>query len=136
MPKKYFKCDKLVRDKVISILESQNIEIFQKTIDREEYIFALKKKLVEEAQEILEANSRDELLEEMSDVMEVMNYLSSSLEIPFEEIEAARIEKKSRGGGFNNMMYIEKIGIDENNPAIERYLKKPEQYPEINSEIK
>lgn len=124
-----FKVDKLIRDKIPAIQEANRIVVSTRTLENPEFISRLKDKLIEEAKECFEAESKDELCEEIADVLEVINALSEVTGLSMEQIENKRIEKKEAKGGFANKIYCSFVEIEENNPAITYYLKKPHLYP-------
>ena len=63
-----FKTNILVRDKRIAEMESVGILVDYKKLNRDEYIKALRKKIVEEAQEVADEENRDKLVYELADL--------------------------------------------------------------------
>ncbi len=133
MTSRCFKVEKLIRDKIPALLESKGIAVHAKAMEDEEFISKLKDKLLEEAKEVLEASNSDELCEELADVMEVVQALSKASGLSMLQIEQTRLKKREIKGGFENKIYNSSIEIEENNPSINYYLNKPQQYPEIHS---
>jgi len=131
MPKRQFKFDKLVRDKVPDRMHKKNIHISYYAMDHDEYIRELKRKLLEEAEEVVEANSKDDLIEELADVLEVVYALSVACEISLDQIEDIRNIKKENRGGFEKKIYSKYIEIDSDHKDIEYYLASPNKYQEI-----
>ena len=66
-----FRVQKLIRDRLPAIMRAQGLQVFDRRLNDAEFIAALKDKLVEEAQEVGEATSQDDLIDELADVMEV-----------------------------------------------------------------
>lgn len=66
-----YKFDCLARDKVAAFLKMRGIEVQTRTLSGVEWLALLKKKLADQAQEIVQTTSRDELIEELGDVQEV-----------------------------------------------------------------
>lgn len=88
--------EKLVRDKIISkIISKGETPDFRQTEWSEKLNF-LFRKLVEEALELQEVGSKEEL----ADVEEVIFALYIHLWWTREEIEAVRLEKLKKNGGF------------------------------------
>lgn len=84
---------------------------------------------LEEAEEVGNAQNRRELLEELADLLEVIHALGATANLTFHQIEEKRLEKRSLKGGFDDKIYNHRVDIEEDNPAIDYYLKKPKQYP-------
>ena len=64
---------------------------------------ALKDKLVEEAEEVRQA---DDIVEELADVLEVVDALIEVYGLDHGEIEHARADKKAERGGFSRGEYL------------------------------
>ncbi len=126
-----FKVNKLVRDNIPSILEAQGIKVTGRVMEKEEYIERLKDKLLEETKEVRLSNTREELLEELADVLEVMMHLAGEHEISLEQILEMRKGKAKKKGAFAQKLYISSIDIEEGNEAITYYTARVDQYPEI-----
>ncbi|MBN8827968.1 MAG: nucleoside triphosphate pyrophosphohydrolase [Sphingobacteriia bacterium] len=125
-----FKIDKLIRDKMPEIMRSMGLMVDERTVDVDEYISLLKLKLVEEATEVFNAKSLEEITEELADVCEVLLSLCKAQNIDFEAVEKARINKKEHKGGFDKRTYNKCVEIEANNPFIKYYLNNKEAYPE------
>lgn len=92
--------EKLVRDKIAEFVLKERGEVLNTRIaSPEEYLQLLKNKLVEESQEVLEANTKEELVEELGDLLEVIRAIAIKQEIVndlFSKREAKFLER----GGF------------------------------------
>ena len=128
-----FKMEKLVRDNIPQILEEQGAKVFHRIMNENEYYKYLKLKIMEEANEVLAAKSRDEVIEELSDLIEVIKNIQSLHKIENDELENARIAKKSLKGGFEDRVYIAKILIPRGHKLAGYYLARSEDYPEEQS---
>lgn len=102
---KNFKTEKLVRDKIPALLESKGIKTHTKKLTETEYLFKLKDKLIEEAKEASAAVSRDELSEELCDVLEVVHELAKANGLTMQEIEQRRLKKRELKGGFEDRTF-------------------------------
>ncbi|MBP6869105.1 MAG: nucleoside triphosphate pyrophosphohydrolase [Candidatus Pacebacteria bacterium] len=98
---------KLVRDRIPEIIESKGEKVFIKTLEREEYVGALKEKLIEEAKEVQGTKDRPEVLEELADLLEVAMALMQVHRISFMEVEGVRRKKRQEKGGFDKKIYLE-----------------------------
>ena len=77
-----------------------------------ETLEALKDKLLEEAQEVFEAYSKEdktELKQEVADVIEVIDAILHHNDISLTEVLALRDEKREKRGGFETGLFLESI---------------------------
>ncbi len=103
--------NKLVRDRIPSIIESSGKEFLIRVLSDDEYKRALKRKLIEEATEVNAAESTDELVAELADVVEVIDALIAVLGMSWEEIRDVQKKKRLERGGFGKrlqLMWVEK----------------------------
>jgi len=130
MAKRTFKFDKLIRDKILDMMHSTGYIVHDKKLTGKELIEALKNKLLEEAHEVVQAKSVEELKEELADLQEVVSALVSACKLDSAEIEKIRVAKKQKKGGFSEGIYVSSIDLDESNPEINRYIAKSDRYSE------
>lgn len=100
--------NKLVRDKMPSIIQSDGYGASYRILNDEEFIAALKAKIVEEADEVLSATDLESLCEEIADILTVIHTLTWHLEIHDDVMDAYRAKKDERGG-FDRKLFLEKI---------------------------
>lgn len=74
-------------------------------MDEKEYEKELKKKLVEESKEVSEA-PKEEMLNELADVFELVKSIASHYKIPFSKVEKFQEEKRKRRGGFKKKLFL------------------------------
>lgn len=127
---KTFYIQKLVRDKMQSQLEAENASCVSKTLSDSEYSLELKKKVVEEAREVSSATTRENLIEEVADVFEVLEALIKLENISKEEITAYRIKKNDGWGKFEKRLWIETITAPINSEECEYLSRQPDKYKE------
>lgn len=96
---------KLVRDKIIDIIKSNGENPKYHTLNDEEYLKELHKKLFEEANEFIEEDSP----EEMADLLEVLYSIAKVKNISLQEVEDIRLKKREKRGGFDNKVYLETV---------------------------
>lgn len=87
---------KLVRDRIPELIRSQGSEPKTRRLSEREFIDALARKLVEEAEEA--AGTRT--VEELADVLEVVHALADELGHSIEDVERSRAAKAQERGGF------------------------------------
>ncbi len=128
---KTFKQNKLVRDKIVQIMQEHGSKLYHIKLEDKEFIKQLKIKLLEEASEVAHASSKNELLEEMADLLEVFQTLTQACEISPKEITAFQKKKREEKGGFKNRTFLTFAEHPQDSPQ-ERYcLADPTKYPEV-----
>lgn len=132
---KSFKVEKLIRDRVPIILREKGIVVHARAMEQEEFIQKLKDKLLEEAEEVRQSQTPEELLEELADLLEVIQTLSSATGLTMYEMERKRIEKRQVKGGFDEKVYNHRVEVEDTNPAIAYYLNKAAKYPETTHQL-
>ncbi len=102
--KKYYH-KKLIRDQIPKIIESNKGIYETRVLNDSEFETELKKKLLEEARELISAKSGEEL-NELADVLEIVKSLSSHYKIPFNELQKYQLEKRRKRGGFKKKLFL------------------------------
>lgn len=93
--------EKLIRDKIADFVLKERGEVLTTRVaSSEELLQLLKNKILEEAEEVFKANTKEELAEEMADLLEVMKSLAEKENI-VEEIFLKRESKLLEIGGFD-----------------------------------
>ncbi len=127
-----FQFNKLVRDKLPTHYRQLEQVITFKKLSGLKLLQALRNKLIEETTELpFEDKNRDTLIEELSDVEQVLNDIKTELNISDEEVEAARQKKFSKKGGFLDGIFVELITLADDDEWVSYYRAEPEKYPEI-----
>jgi predicted house-cleaning noncanonical NTP pyrophosphatase (MazG superfamily) len=67
-----FKQNKLWRDKAVELMEQTGSKIHWSKLSDDEFLDQLKIKFMEEAHEVYQAKTKEALLEELSDILEVI----------------------------------------------------------------
>lgn len=93
--------EKLIRDNIVDfVFKSRNEVLNTRIASHEEYLSFLKHKVVEEAKEVLNSNSKEELIEEVADLLEVLKSLCQKNNI-VDEVFKKREAKFLERGGFD-----------------------------------
>jgi len=103
---------KLIRDKIPEIIEANNGKYELRMMEEDEFKKELKKKLIEESKEVIEAE-KSELRKELADVLELIKSISESEDINFELIEEKQKKLREERGGFKKKFFL----IWSNRPA-------------------
>ena len=100
--------NKLVRDRILEIIEKDGVEYKSRILEGEEFKQELLNKIVEEAQEVLAAvNDTKELTKEIADVLEVIGYIIKTFELDNNEIQNMKQSRHDARGGFDKKIYLE-----------------------------
>lgn len=133
--KKTFKFDKLIRDRAYEMMRDAGVEMkLKENISEEEVVSYYKKKVLEEAQEVVDAKDREELVEEMADCLEIIKGLAKVLDIDFADIEKARREKIEKKGSFDNRIIVEDVSLERKGiftKFYDYYIENSDKYPII-----
>lgn len=101
--------NKLVRDYIPDIIESNGEKAIYRVLEDEEYKDSLKKKLEEEYIELRDAESPREVIEECADLLEVLFALAKSVGYSEEDLIKERTLKREKRGGFDKRIYLERV---------------------------
>ncbi len=96
-----------MRDYIPAILRDKGIVIHERVMEQEEFIQNLKDKLLEEVEEVRQAQCDRELLEELADVLEVVRALTNAIGFSMEDVENKRLEKRRDKGGFDAKIFAQ-----------------------------
>lgn len=97
---------KLVRDRIPTIIEERGAVPIVSTVEREERVTWLMKKLQEEVAELAETPC----VEELADTLEVLRAVAEALGTPFARVEEVRRKKVAERGGFEQGLIL--LAID------------------------
>ena len=97
--------NKLVRDKIPAIIESDDKQCVCEILSDEQYIKMLNIKLQEEVNEYLESGS----VEELADIYEVMHAILDYKNTTLEEFQRIRLEKLESRGGFKDRILLKEV---------------------------
>ena len=101
----YKKYDKLIRDKIPQIIESQGKTCVTEILSQEEYLQKLDEKLCEELAEYQQSKE----LEELADLLEVMEAVVLARGYTWEELLAVCDQKREARGGFQNRLCLKEV---------------------------
>jgi len=130
-----FATQKLSRDKMIERCDTFGIRTAWKELSCNDHIVALKNKLVEEAQEVVEAKTIDELADELADVKEVLDVLIAKSQIAKNMVEQKQQEKSKMRGSFQKGIYMEYVDVLQGTDWHEYFSKNPKKYPVLKKDI-
>ena len=127
-----FKQNKLWRDKIIDMMEREHgSKMHWRRLDDNEFDAEIRVKLIEEVQEVVSAQDKDNLIEELADLYEVVDAIAGLHAITKEEIAEVQAKKREDRGSFSGRCFVEVAEHQEGGLGEKYCLADPEKYPEI-----
>ncbi len=123
-----FTFNKVFRDTPSALMFEPGIEIHKKTLNPDEFITELKRKLVEESHEVIAAHG-DELIEDLADLFEILDVLIGDCKIKKGKLDTIRQEKLEKRGGFNKRLFFEYVDVPRNSKLYDYCMQQPDKYP-------
>ena len=102
MIKKY---NKLVRDRIPEIIEASGKTCVTEVLSNKEYLKMIDAKLDEELAEY----HKDQNIEELADLLEVIRAAAIARGYSVEELEKVRAEKAAKRGGFEKKILLKEV---------------------------
>ncbi len=106
--KKVTKYRKLVRDRIPEIIELSGKTCSTEVLSDEEYLHMLDTKLDEELAEY----HKDQNIEELADLLEVVRAAAIARGYTLEDLERVRAEKAAKRGGFEKRILLKEVYED------------------------
>ncbi len=97
--------NKLVRDKIPAIIEAEGKKCFVEILSDEKYLEMVDAKLDEELAEY----HKDQNVEELADLMEVIYAAAQARGYSLEELESVRAKKAEKRGAFKEKIWLKKV---------------------------
>ncbi|HRY91257.1 MAG TPA: nucleoside triphosphate pyrophosphohydrolase [Candidatus Gracilibacteria bacterium] len=101
--------NKLIRDRIPEVIRSHGKLPNYRELNREDYREALKEKLLEEAIELKKAESMEDMINEISDVMEILDAVIEEFGINRDEVIIKKLSKKEERGAFTKKLFLEYV---------------------------
>lgn len=131
-PVRRFKIEKLVRDNIEIFFENSGaLQVAKRALSPSEFDRCLRDKVIEEAHEVVEAKSSDELINECADVVEVFDALLTLNGKTWEDVMMARNHKIATRGAYTRQLFIETVDLPAGSEAANYYAADPDKYPEV-----
>ena len=97
--------NKLVRDRIPEIIESSGKSCTTEILSADEYLRMLDAKLDEELTEY----HKDQNIEELADLLEVLRAAAVARGYTLDELERVRAEKAEKRGGFEKKILLKEV---------------------------
>lgn len=127
--------NKLVRDETLVRCEKNNIDVEFRILTGNEYLYELKKKLIEESEEVLLAKNDAELTDELADLIEVIDVLIEKAGVSRSDIERIRAEKNEERGSFKKGIFVEHFDVPHDSNWHDYCSESPDKYPILEDDI-
>lgn len=101
--------NKLVRDNIPNIIAEAGKTCRWRIANKDEHLKYLYAKIKEEAEELSNATTKDEAINEIADIVEVVSYIASFFDISAVETDKRIIAKHKERGGFDNFIILEEV---------------------------
>lgn len=101
--------NKLVRDKIPSIVTKEGGSYSLKLLSPLQHRHEITKKLYEELDEYSHAKTKEEAIEELADMVELIYAALKLHDVTIEDFEKIRQDKKLLKGGFEKGIYLNSI---------------------------
>lgn len=126
---------KLVRDNTMqrAFKEDPSCAFSYKYLSDHELQSHLFNKLQEEVLEVLEAKNKEQICDELADLLDVIDAIKKLNLISEETLTIARKKKQELRGGFDSKLFIEWIECEQSgsDSFYEYYLRNSHKYPEL-----
>ncbi len=99
----------MVRDLIPDRIRAHGEKPVMRKLSQAAFKKALRDKLLEEVHEFINAESREEMLEELADIYEVQKALSVVENIAPKDIVRRATKKREERGGFEKRIFLEGI---------------------------
>jgi len=101
--------NKLVRDRIPEIITLDGYKPKTRKLKTAEYKKELLNKLVEEIKEVKRAPNKEELIDELADVQEILNAIYGAFKIECGDVTKTARKKRIKRGAFKNKIFLESI---------------------------
>lgn len=98
--------EKLIRDNIIEIIKSKWEKCNYYIADNITYTKKLYEKLIEESNEVINSKNKDELTEEIADLLEVINTICFDNDIDKNKLEEVKKKKKFEKWWFSKKIIL------------------------------
>ena len=100
---------KLVRDGIPDKIRRKGESPVVRVLTKFELMSATRKKVLEEARELAEAQGRDEILREAADVLEAFDAFLDAHHISMAEARKLQERRRAERGGFDKGFFLERV---------------------------
>ena len=100
------KYNKLVRDKIPEIIIAAGEKPKTRKLSDGEFKIELKKKVLEEAKELVGAKTKDEVLNEAVDIQELIDWIKKTYHFTDVFVKKSQKDKNQKRGSFKKRLFL------------------------------
>ncbi len=104
--KKVVKYNKLIRDRIPEIVKEAGWVPTVRILRKSEFLGAVKKKVFEEAEELIQSEDKRGIIDEIVDIQELLDVLASEIGITKPEVKKLQGIKRKKRGGFKKRLFL------------------------------
>ena len=97
---------KLIRDKIPEIIIKAGERPKIRKLSQKEFCIELKKKVLEEAKELIKTKEKKEILNEIVDIKELIEWLAKEIKVSPSQIKIYQAKKNKTRGSFKKQLYL------------------------------
>lgn len=101
--------NKLIRDRIPEIIQADKKKPKVYTLADIHFLQELKNKVAEEAKELQNATTREDIINELSDLQELIDSILESNQITKTELIKKQKDKREKRGGFSQKLFLEYV---------------------------
>ncbi len=105
--------NKLVRDLIPEIIENDGKSCSTTILNDVQYTKALQEKLKEEVVEVIHSETKEQTLEELADILEILHAYSEHIGFSPDQLERVRERKEKKRGRFSKRILLVEVQDDE-----------------------
>ena len=104
--KKVVRYDKLIRDRIPEIIKEAGWLPAVKILKKSEFLNAIKKKVFEEAGELIQSKDKKGIVDEIVDIQELLDVLAAEIKLTKSELKKLQADKRKKRGGFKKRLFL------------------------------
>lgn len=103
------KYKKLVRDHIPELIKANGEKPVLRKLTDSDFKVEINKKLLEEVKEFLSSKTKEEQIEELADIQEVLSAIYKANKIECTDVTKVARKKRNKKGGFKKKFYLEGV---------------------------
>jgi predicted house-cleaning noncanonical NTP pyrophosphatase (MazG superfamily) len=104
--RKIVRYNKLIRDRIPEIIKEAGWKPAVRKLKKAEFLNALKKKVFEEAGELIRAKDKKGAINEIVDIQELIDALTSEIGVSKAKTKKLQAAKRKKRGGFKKRLFL------------------------------